>query len=310
MARMNRDVACSDAVLKMAELGRFDKEYVVYGTAMQRPDGKVYYFVNANEERLYHYSLRETWNGNCFTPIVYQRKRSATPSGMQESIEQALKYALMSDMKRQYESVGFFQQFGSLLQIAPNDNAYTLMKTYQRMLEGYFDEGKLQVFLGTLQTAYLGKVLTQSGYEHFYNWYKDMKQQVYHPSIGEGTLKRTLFGFVYRQNGVTSCMLDARLMNVVHQRNEKIIAGAVAAPILKNAYWIPQTSHMQVIKEQYKQWMLQLENDNYLDMLEQLLQMEGVVDADKMDALLQACTTSEYAKHAAAYYRAIWNQKA
>ena len=39
----NRDMRCAADVGRMAELGRFDVQFDVYGSAVQEHDGKIYY---------------------------------------------------------------------------------------------------------------------------------------------------------------------------------------------------------------------------------------------------------------------------
>ena len=51
----NRDMRCAADVGRMAELGRFDVQFDVYGSAVQEHDGKIYYRATSDEEKLYDY---------------------------------------------------------------------------------------------------------------------------------------------------------------------------------------------------------------------------------------------------------------
>ena len=68
----NRDVRCAADVGRMAELGRFATEIVVYGTAVQEMDGRIFYRATEHEEKLYQHIQLQRVQEEYYTPIIMQ----------------------------------------------------------------------------------------------------------------------------------------------------------------------------------------------------------------------------------------------
>ena len=81
----NRDMRCASDVSRMAALGRFDTEFLVYGCAYQHQN-KIYYQISDNQKAQQDF-FQQSVRQNCYpTPVVRYIHRSAVPAGMEEQI--------------------------------------------------------------------------------------------------------------------------------------------------------------------------------------------------------------------------------
>ena len=96
----NRDMRCAADVGRMAELGRFDVQFDVYGSAVQESEGKIYYWATSKEDKLYDCIQQKRLEEKYFTPIVCQSRRTKVPAGMKEQLLQETKYALLRQLRQ------------------------------------------------------------------------------------------------------------------------------------------------------------------------------------------------------------------
>lgn len=304
----NRDMRCAADVGRMAELGRFDVQLEVYGSAVQEPDGKIYYYAASDEEKLYAYMQQKRLEERYFTPIVQQARRTKVPAGMKEQLLQETKYALLQQLKRDYEGSDYFALMRPFFQLAANEEALPVLQNYQEKIDGHFDDTELQLFLGAAWIAYEAKVLSSGSYKRLLQWHNAIRQQMADDPVAMDNLERTFYGFVYQKpDGSRACMLDAQQMLVVRQRQEKILQGFLAGPVIQKTYWFQQFHQLGTIRQDYRQWLLQGQDDAYLQMLQEIRRCPGVVEQSAIQQAKEKLAGSRLASRAAAYYSALWN---
>jgi len=305
----NRDMRCAADVGRMAELGRFDVQFDVYGSAVQEQDGHIYYRATSDEEKLYQYmQQKRLTEALYFTPITLFSKRSKVPAGMKEQLLQDTKYMLVKRMKKDYEISGYFELMHPFFQIEANDGALAALKAYQEQIDGHFDDGELQLFLGAAWIAYEAKVLTVAGYQRLRRWHDAVRRQMADDPIVADNLERTFYGFVYQKaDGGRACVLDAQRMTVVHQREAKLLQGCLPGPIMQKTYWFQQFDQLNTIRQNYREWLWNGQNDEYFQLLQAIKGSPGVVERSQLQQVKEKLTGSEMASQAVAYYQALWN---
>ena len=304
-----RDVKCANDVASMMELGRFEKEFIAYGTAGRKDDGELYYYASSNEERLYQYVNEQRWKGNYFTPVVSVVKRSLVPSGMEDDIVQVTKQCMLGEMKREYERVDYFGQMQQFYEMGHNDNAYPILQAYKEEIEGHFEERELQLFLGAVRIAYDGKVLSEEKYQELMAWYQYIRRQMEDDPIVAENIERTLYGFVYYENEMRKVAYDAQEICVLRQYNEKILKGFTVGPIMHKTYWFPQFKLMKEVRDSFCDWLKTGQDEAYFTMLHQIRTVSGAIDAKQMDEIGEELSDSQMAHDAWKYYNQIWNKK-
>lgn len=304
-----RDVQCADNVAEMVSLGRFDKEFIAYGTAVQEQDGKIYYYATSNEKKLQKLAEDARQQERYFTPIVSLTKRSAVPSGMEEAIMQVLKHYLLGEMRHAYEDVDYFALMQPFFAKSANDNAYPLLRSYQEQLEGHFEDGALQLFLGTIKIAHAAKVLTESHYQELLHWHQDIRQQMEDDPMVIDHIERTLYGFVYYEDQTYKVAYDAQEIFIIHQHHDKIMQGLSAGPILHKTYCFGQFKEIHDIRKQFCQWLLDDQNERYFHLLAQIKAVPGVIDKNAIAEVTARMTNSPLASAACLYYDRLWNKR-
>lgn len=306
---MHRDVRCANDVAEMIRLGRFEKEFIVYGAAMQNMAGEITYYVTSNEERLQKYINSYKWNGCFFTPITTLVKRTVAPAGMENDIIHATKLSLLGEMKRSYKAVDYFSNMQPFFQLEANDEAYTCLANYQRQLEGHFDERALQLFLNAVKIAYEGKVLSISHYKEFIGWYQYMKRQMEDDPVVADNIERTLYGFVYYENNQQKIAYDAQELCVLHQQYEKQMAGLIVAPIMHKTYWFHQFKQMKEVREAFCNWLKEGQDEKYFSLLNTIKTKNGVINEQALETVKKRFSVSKLAYEACQYYEGLWNKQ-
>lgn len=306
---MQRDIQCRDSVEAMEKLGRFDKEFVAYGTAIQEADGRIFYYAASDEKKLQKLVQTERWRERYFTPVVSIAKRSVVPSGMEEDIVQAIKYSLLGKMRAAYETVDYFSLMQPFFAKAPNDNAYPLLSAYKAKIEGHFEDRELQLFSGAVKMAYEAKILTTRHFQEFIQWHQYMQRQMDDDPIVADNVERTLYGFVYYTEGGYKIAYDAQELCVIHQSIDKIMNGFLVGPIMQKTYWFQQFKQMQEIREQFCHWLWEGQNESYFNLLMKMKSAPGVIDEKALHTVKACLKDSKMAYDACQYYDYLWNKE-
>lgn len=305
----NRDLECASDVARMAELNRFSKEFVIYGSACQEKNGEIYYYATSNEEKLYEFMNIQQLEQKIVTPIIKRRKKYKIPTDMEDEISQQIKYALLQYMKKQYEPE-FFSFICPVSELRGNDNAVVLLEKYQKTIDGYFDDTELQLFEGLLQHSYKGKILTKQTYFQFIAWYDSVRKQMVDDPIVEDTIKRTFYGFAYLdETGNRKIFFDAQKMEVIHRQFVLLLQGFVVGTIIQKTYYFSQFNQMNRVRQNYREWLLHAQDETYFQALIWLNQQKGVIDFEFLQKGKVLLENKIDAYHAFLYYTKIWNRK-
>lgn len=303
----NRDLKCAGDVSIMASLGRFDTEFLLYGSAMQEKDGHIYYYATTNQARLYQRIKEARAEEKYFMPMTYDKKRSPVPSGMKEVLLNQYKLALIQRLKRVYDSL--LPQLQPFFQCPPNDNAYALLCAFQDDVDGYFDDAKLQLFWGLVEMSYEGKILSTAHYKTIKNWIEKVRMQMSDDPVIEGNITRVLYGFAYDDHGILRYLSNAQEMALIEKRQALQLEGYLVAPIVKKQYGVSQSREIGVARRNFNTWLQEIQDEAFMQWVKILRAMDGVIDMQALDALAVRVTDQPEARLALDYYRAIWNGK-
>lgn len=308
-AMLHRDAQCAADVGKMEEFGRFPTEFQVYGTAYQEKNGEIYYRATEHEEKLYDYMQKKKHEGLYFTPIVSYRHYTKVFSEQKERMFYDTKYALIKQMKQQYEN-GYFTLMRPFFSEPANDASAEILEEYRYNIEGYFDDAALQNFHGLLELAYESKTIKQSGYNQFKEWHDNVRHQMEEEPIGDGIFERTFYGFAYYTNmGMVKTFIDARKQSVVHKRDTLLLNGMMVGSILQKKYYFKELSQINFMKEQYRQWLIAVQNEQYFQSIRQIKSQPGVITRSDMERVKNSLVKNQEAYKAVCYYDIRWNKR-
>lgn len=301
----NRDLKCASDVSIMASLGRFDTEFLLYGSAIQEDDGNIYYYATTDQLRLYRHIQQARTKERYFLPMVSEKRRSPVPSGMKSSLLTRYKLELIQHMKHIYEPL--LPRLQSFFHTPPNDNAYPFLQTFQDEIDGYFDDAKLQLFEGLVAMSFEGKILSLTHYQTLCQWIEQVRLQMSDDPLEEGTITRVFYGFAYEDNGTLRYLSNAQEMALVEKRHALQTQGHLMAPIVKRQYAMNQSHEIGSARKAFNNWLRTLENETFMQKVQHLHAMDGVIDKKALDTLAADVSTQSEAYAAICYYRAIWN---
>lgn len=301
----NRDLKCAGDVSIMASLGRFDTEFLLYGSAVQEKAGHIYYYATTNQTRLYQRIKEARAEERYFMPMVYEKKRTAVPSGMKDALLSQYKLALIQRMKRVYDAL--LPQLQPFFQCPPNDNAYALLCAFQDEVDGYFDDAKLQLFRGLVEMSYEGKILSIAHYRAFCAWLEKVRMQMNDDPVTAGNITRVFYGFAYDDHGVLRHLSNAQEMALIEKRQALQLEGHLVAPIVKRQYAMSQSREIGAVRKSFNTWLQEIQDETFMQWVKILRAMDGVIDMQALDALAATVENQSEACLALDYYRAIWN---
>ncbi len=305
---LHRDAQCAADVGRMEEFGRFPTEFKVYGTASWEENGKIYYRATTDEEKLYDYIQQKKSQGIYFTPIVSHVRYLKVFAEMKEQTLYDTKYFLLQQMKQQYEGL-YFELMEPLFVTPPNNQSCPFLEQYRDCIDGYFDDAGLQIFRGLLEMAYDAKILKPETYTQFSIWHDQIRHQMADEAVAEDRYKRTFYGFKYKtKDGIEKLFADARRMTAVNKREILLLNGCLTGSILKKSYWFSNLEQINAIKNQYKQWLSEVQNETYFHLLETLKKQKGVITQQQINELEKRMKAYPTAYHGFYHYAVRWNR--
>lgn len=190
-----RDLVCAQSVGEMSKMGRFNKDFIMYGCAYEE-QGEVHYMISSVATNIHDFIDNSVQQGLYPTPIMTITKTCPVPAGTEEDIALSVKVDLAKQLKKAYPKE-FFELLKVFTKAPANDGALAILAPIQTMLEGQFVEDKLKLFENLVHLAYQGKVLSQASYQQFQVWLKDMRVQMVDDVVVKESFERTFYGFAY-----------------------------------------------------------------------------------------------------------------
>lgn len=304
----NRDLQCANEVAEMARLGKFDTEFLIFGSAVQEINGKIYYYATTNQEKLYDCICKARSEERYFMPMVRYMRRLQIPADLREEWTAKMKLALIQRMKQQYDT--YLPKMAPFFQEKPSDVAVGLLANYQDAIDGYFDDVKLQLFWGLVEMSYERKILSAASYRRFKEWHDKVRRQMRDDPTVADSITRIFYGFVYwNEQRKRIAVFDAQEVGVVEKQREKLMQGYIVAPIVKKQYAFRQFSEMPKVRQSYREWLLSVENDEYLALVENVQRLPSVIDEKALQKIAEDVQEQEYAAYATAYFQSVWNKR-
>ncbi|MFR6290756.1 MAG: hypothetical protein ACLUKQ_04820 [Peptococcaceae bacterium] len=302
----HRDIKCGMDVGKMAELGRFDQEFTVYGCAYQEQE-EIYYRLSEDADVIYSFIENCLYQGNYTTPLSFYTKISAVPSGMRDDIWLKSKWKLAYQLEQQYPN-SYFQWLEKFSAIEGNDAALPIVEKKKEQLDGRYDRKQLYLFEQLLGICRGKKLLSEKSYTQLNDWVQRIWLQMEDDLILKQRIERTLYGFAYLDApGNVQYCCDADKISVKKKQYGHFTEGTVVTPILKNTYWFDDFTQIGRIKKEFQENLAQI-GAEYLEIMQQLREIPSRI---QVEAFQQAYTQikAESAVAGEAFYRFgyLWN---
>ena len=163
-----RDLKVTDDVGQMYRLGRFDREFALYGFACLH-EGYSHYIISAKPEKIAELVEKCHRAGYYPTAVKELHENRQVPSGSREAIAQGLKLDLARALQAAYPQA-FLIQLEDMARTIRTDEAAPLLYAFKEQLEGVFDKEQLMLFEGLLIRAYSSALLVEETYQTLCVW--------------------------------------------------------------------------------------------------------------------------------------------
>ena len=192
-----RDLRITDDVGKMYELGKFDREFALYGFACL-DNGRSHYIISARPEKIADLVQKCLKDGRHPTAVKEIHENRQVPSGTREAIAQQLKIELARALRQAYP-----QAFLALLkeydQVVRTNEAAPLLERARTDLEGVFDPVQLALFEGLLVKTYSSALLDKETYLALAAWLARERADMEDDVVVRDILEQTFYGMAYEK---------------------------------------------------------------------------------------------------------------
>lgn len=300
-----RDIKCGNDVAKMAALGRYAEEFIIYAVSYQEK-GRLLHRVGSGQEEIWRF-IEECQRQGTYPTIVEEWvNRTLVPSGERENDLLRSKIRMAQKMKQQYTEA-FFSGLGQFAQTENNNAGSALLWQCQDELIGCFDREQLERFRTLVQYAYNGKKLSSVEYERLQRWLAHIFKQMEDDVIIKKNFKRTFYGFGYLVNGEQKYWTNAQKSLVWQQKQKLMIEGKKTTPIWQKTYWYDFQPNLMKIKQEFLAHLQEWFDDTYWQRLSAIDQLPSPVASDEYNHWMAALDKERQAQIATAmYYKNSW----
>lgn len=266
MLMLFRDMQVAQDVGRMAELGRYDREFTCYGL-MYEASAVRRYVISGSADRLYDQAMLLRRSNCWMTPIVSYSQLCHVPAGGEETIAREVKMTLARNLQMDYPP-DFAQAIWPLAALAPTNAAAPLLEELRQQLDGYYHRDGLQMFAALVELAWQGKVLSVSACQAFRRWLAQVQKDMADDPLPKDQFERTFYGFAFERSGQLHYKINANRGALYLQKQALELEGLCTTPILAKTYWYNYTYRLadaraafeQLLKRQTEQGFWQLVN--------------------------------------------------
>lgn len=289
MAGIIRDIQCGMDVARMAELGRYDKEFLAYGFSWWENDERAYY-ISGEGTKIYQVLWEKLIDQKCVTPVEQLMRRCTVPSGMAQTYSQENKVALAKYLQKNY-TLCLFEALQSLSETEADDRALIYLQYLQEHLEGSFDRDKLNYFRALLDQTRIAKKISEHQYELMKQWLKKTYKQMENDIVVEEQYERTLGGFYYQTKMQTwSLYINADPILVYETWEKHLKVQDVVLPIFWKRYWFAAVQEGSLLRKRFKTDYDMLLGDGFAQIFHQIKKLPSVISKKNYQLNLEKIT--------------------
>ena len=303
-----KDVSSAQMIKSMAELGCFEYEDTAYGCAY-RKDGKVLYRMGGDWQRIHDFIEHSRLAGILPTAVAEKTVRQAKITGSEEEAKLKLKLSLGKELQAMYNAA-FFDILEELGQIPNCDSAGDILEEYKEAIDGFFDDGQLQLFEGLLNRAYLAKTLTTEHFDALRSWLAATRLQMADDVLIKKQFNRTFNVYIeINDQGVVRQVQNANRKPLEEQKWAAERKGFLTSPVYAKTRWYEKAAELSSERAAFQKEVGQLMDDRYIARLQALRSLPSVIEAElfaeKLAAAEAAC--SPQAVQLLKDYGRLWN---
>lgn len=303
-----KDVSSAQMIRSLAELGCFEHENSAFGCAYWE-EGKVYYRLGSEWERVNAFVSACPLRGLYPTPIMSKTVRQATLSGTEEDVKLTVKLQVGRELAEAYGPV-YFELMARLSQEPADGSAGEILEAYRDEIDGFFDADQLQLLEGLMGLAYQAKLLTRDQLQRLQGWLLNVRLQMDDDVIIKHNFSRTFYAYAELDPaGGVRRVINANEKTLMEQKWAAQRRGLLTSPVFQKTCWYVKAADLAQTKKAFQERLEHLMDDAYLARLRAIRALPSAVD----EALYAECLNqaqaecSPLAVQALADYGRLWN---
>ncbi len=229
----------------MAELGRFEKEFTMYGCAYFE-NGEVMYAVSENAVKIYDFMYDIANAEKMPTDIHMKTMRTLVPAGAESYVLFELRNTLLHKLYSLYDE-SYFRRLYELQNVLRNNDSRELLKELAYQFDGVCNREQLQLFRGLVEKAYRRKVLETESYVELQQWITWTNQDLEMELEKTDLYEKTFYGFAYLKEGQPlKLYVDGYKNNMYKWMERKRAEGYEVSGMINKKYWY--NNHYSVVQ--------------------------------------------------------------
>ena len=264
-----RDAQVAEDVRKKAELGWFDMEFTMYGTAYL-DGGELCYKVSSDAGKIYSFIEQASRKQLFCSNVLTLTRTCAVPMGMKDDMALTVKKELACQLRKAYPQE-LFLLLGELAAEIRSDAAYPWLMTKREALEGVFDDRRLRHFQTLLQYCYSCQKLSEAHYQSLMAWVRREYQCMLDGFVSKDLFEKHFYGFAYA-SGSSYRYLQDSLPEYIYQRKFALEEqGIFTSPVLSETLWYNYTYSLADCRRDYEKLLKTALNEPDLQSLNAIM---------------------------------------
>lgn len=285
----SRDEQMTQDVATMAALGRFEKEFTVYGCAFLENEHMAM-AISENAEKIYDwmYSIE---NKDKLTSTIHSVSlRSLVPAGMENYFTKLAQDQLIISLERAYHPK-YFLELQNIIKVLPTNQAFEYLEQLRFQFDGICNQEQLALFEGLIEKAFRRKVLSDSSYYQFSEWIRWTKRDLDQQFVKKDKYEKEFFAFCYTDNKQieSGIVIDGNKTNTYKKLELKLQQGYHVSNIITKKWWYNNSYSIVDAKRDCKKFFEQLFDNAYRSLLIIIETLPTPIPKEPFDNLLRYC---------------------
>lgn len=263
----SRDEQMTQNVATMAALGRFEKEFTVYGCVFFDNE-QIIIAISESADRIFDW-MYDIENKDQYVSTIHSASiRSLVPAGMENFFIEQAQQKLILSLRSIYPSE-YFLTLQKAFQVFPTNQSFEPLEQMRYQLDGICNNEQLMIFQGLIEKAYKRKILKESSYLQLLKWVNWTKRDLEQQIIKKDKYEKDFFAFIYISRDQTShhIVIDGNKANTYKKLEQKISQNYFVSNIITKKWYYNNTYTIIDAKNDCKAYLEQIFDLTYQSLL-------------------------------------------
>jgi len=270
----------------MAEYGKYEEEFIVYGCSCFE-QGKIVYRISPSVQEIIRFKEQAILDNLVTSPVHTLMKRCVVQTGQHEQLLYETEIQLACALRRLYQPL-FFEELEICNDAPFTDSAKEIFDDLRSQLNGIFSADYLQLLEGLVSMAYQAHVLTPNALSEIQQWQKNVQRQMEHDVFIQKPFKRTFYGICYREKtGEKKYKINAQEYTILCERRKLMQQKYAVTPVFQKTYWYDYGVAPKDMKELFKKDLAAYYGETYWQYWQKIKSLQPVFEQGQFAQALQ-----------------------